>query len=198
MNTENFYYYINSLTELDDVMTSHDDDMGDPKDSRAEELLSMDEVFLKRLEETIEENLDVKDFGVDELGKEIGMSRSQIHRKLQALTGKSASRYIRSHKLTKARELLEKNVGTVSEISFRMGFSSPAYFGQVFLEEFGYPPSEVPKKIEEGTSASEGAPPKSVRRLAAIMFKLRLGSYPVLHPFFCCLYLLTASKEPIA
>jgi len=135
---------------------------------KKEELLSMDEVFLNKLKDAIEKNLDVREFGVDELGKEIGMSRSQIHRKLQALKGKSASRYIRSYKLKKAEELLAKNVGTVSEISFRMGFSSPAYFGQVFQVEFGYSPSEASKRNLVFTEIEE--PVKTTRKLAAIMF----------------------------
>ena len=125
------------------------------KKLKTEELRSMDEVFLSKLEEAIEANLENKDFSVDELGREIGMSRSQIHRKLQALIGKSAGKFIRTFKLEKARELLQKNVGTVSEISFKMGFSSPAYFGQVFLEEFGYPPSEVRKKVMAEKKESE-------------------------------------------
>ena len=130
-------------------------DSDDKKKLKTEELRSMDEVFLSRLEEAIEANLENKDFSVDELGREIGMSRSQIHRKLHALTGKSASKFIRTFKLEKARELLQKNVGTISEISFMMGFSSPAYFGQVFLEEFGYPPSEVRKKVMAEKKESE-------------------------------------------
>jgi len=134
-----------------------------------EELLSMDEVFLNKLKDAIENNLEVRDFGVDELGKEIGMSRSQIHRKLQALKGKSASRYIRTYKLKKAEELLAKNVGTVSEISFRMGFSSPAYFGQVFQVEFGYSPSEASKRNQPFVDI-EKEPAKTTRKLAAIMF----------------------------
>ena len=130
-------------------------DSDDKKKLKTEELRSMDEVFLNRLEEAIEANLENKDFSVDELGREIGMSRSQIHRKLHALTGKSASKFIRTLKLEKARELLQNNVGTISEISFKMGFSSPAYFGQVFLEEFGYPPSEVRKKVMAEKKESE-------------------------------------------
>jgi class 3 adenylate cyclase len=145
----------------------------DPEDSRDDQLLSMDEVFLRRLRKAIEDNLEVQEFGVDELGREIGMSRSQIHRKLQALTGKSASRYMRSYKLEKARDLLRRNVGNISEISFKLGFSSPAYFGQVYVEEFGYPPSDERKNsspVNVSTSQSSEVTSKEVRKLAAIMF----------------------------
>jgi len=144
-----------------------------PISSVVDEHLSMDEVFLRKLKKAIEENIETRDFGVDELGREIGMSRSQIHRKLQALTGKSASRYIRTYKLEKARDLLRKNIGTVSEISYKLGFSSPAYFGQVYVEEFGTPPSEEKKNYTPtDTSSIEKSPPSDSRqrKLAAIMF----------------------------
>ena len=153
-------------------MKPFEDDL-DANPSAVDEHLSMDEVFLRKLKKAIEENIETRDFGVDELGREIGMSRSQIHRKLQALTGKSASRYIRTYKLEKARELLRKNVGTVSEISYKLGFSSPAYFGQVYVEEFGTPPSEE-KKNHDPTLASsmdkDSTFESSQRKLVAIMF----------------------------
>lgn len=108
-----------------------------------EEELSVDEVFLKRLITTINDNLGNPDFGIAELGKEVGVSRSHIHRKLHTLTGKSPSRFIRSIRLHKAKELLEKNIGNVSEVADRTGFRSLSYFSQVFFEEFGYLPKDV-------------------------------------------------------
>lgn len=156
------------VSEPHKAMTAFADDPN--RSSTSEETLSMDEVFLRKLRKAIEENIETRDFGVDELGREIGMSRSQIHRKLQALVGKSASRYIRTYKLEKARDLLRKNVGTVSEISYKLGFSSPAYFGQVYVEEFGYPPSEE-KKTTSTPAPHAPAPQESgQRQLAAIMF----------------------------
>ena len=116
-----------------------------PKPSHVEEMLSIDEVFLKRIHKALDENLDNAEFSVEDLGKEIGMSRSQIHRRLQQLKGQSASRFIRSYKLKRAKEFLKKNIGNVSQVADWVGFSSPAYFGKVYLEEFGYPPSEEPK-----------------------------------------------------
>jgi len=164
-------HYINVNTYPLNLMGS-DSHIG-PKDLGNDQMLSMDEVFLRRLKKAIETNLEVKDFGIDELGREIGMSRSQIHRKLQALTGKSASRYVRSYKLEKAREFLRKNVGNISEISFNLGFSSPAYFGQVYVEEFGYPPSDERKSSDSFTTDrpfQETSNSTGVRKLAAIMF----------------------------
>jgi len=148
------------------------------KGPKAGEMLSMDEVFLNRLREAIEANLENHDFNVDELGREIGMSRSQIHKKLNKLTGQSASRFIRSYKLQKAKELLRKYVGTVSEVSDLVGFSSPAYFGQVYLDEFGYPPNEERKIGQEETTGKEI--PTIDRQLAAIMFTDIVGYSKIL------------------
>ncbi len=151
---------------------NHPEKSDPAKDHGSNDPVSMDEVFLEKIKKAIDENLETRNFGVDELGKEIGMSRSQIHRKMQALGDISPSKYIRTRKLQKAREYLQKNVGNVSEISFRLGFSSPAYFTQVYTAEFGYPPSE-----EERISPAEAAKlilskdgKGSTRKLAAIMF----------------------------
>ena len=71
------------------------------------------------------------------------MSRSQIHRKLKALTGRSPSQYLRLVRLSKAKTMIEEQRGTVSEIAYSVGFSSPAYFSRCFKTEFGYPPSDL-------------------------------------------------------
>lgn len=105
----------------------------------------MDAVFIRKLETVLEAQISNKKFGVDELSTEIGMSRSQLHRKLQSITGQSTSRFIRSYRLSQARFLLENKAGRISEISEQTGFSSPAYFSQVFTEEFGFAPREANK-----------------------------------------------------
>lgn len=107
---------------------------------------SMDQVFLKKLTIVIEENLTNEQFGVKDLAKEMGMSRSQIHRKLKVLTQQSISKYICEIRLKKAMELLQGNVATASEIAFRVGFRSPTYFNKCFHDYYGYPPGEVKKK----------------------------------------------------
>ncbi|BAX81436.1 hypothetical protein ALGA_3136 [Labilibaculum antarcticum] len=107
---------------------------------------SMDQVFLKKLTLVIEENLTNEQFGVKDLAKEMSMSRSQIHRKLKALTQQSISKFICEIRLKKAMELLQGNVATASEIAFRVGFRSPTYFNKCFHDYYGYPPGEVKKK----------------------------------------------------
>lgn len=107
---------------------------------------SMEEKFLMRVKKVVEEHLDDENFSVEELSKKVGMSRAQLHRKLIALTGKSASRFVRNYRLEHAYQLLEKKVGTVSEIAYRVGYSSPAYFTKCFTEDFGISPSQVKKE----------------------------------------------------
>jgi TolB-like protein/AraC-like DNA-binding protein len=106
---------------------------------------SMDQVFLGKLTEIIEGNLQNEQFGVAEISREMGMSRSNIHRKLKSITRKSLIHFIREIRLQKAMEMLRDNVATASEIAFRVGFGSPAYFTKCFHEYYGYPPGEVKK-----------------------------------------------------
>lgn len=110
---------------------------------------SMDQAFLNRLNSVVENNLKNEQFGVKELAQEIGMSRSQIHRKLQGLTHQSISCFIREIRLKKAMTLLQGNVATVSEISHQVGFRSPTYFNKCFHDYYGYPPGEVKKRGNE-------------------------------------------------
>jgi len=107
------------------------------------EKASMDQLFLERVHRAIENNLKNENFGVDELAHEIGISRSQLHRRLKILKGQSASQMIREFRLKKAFEMLQNKVATASEISYQVGFNSPSYFNTCFNEYFGYPPGKV-------------------------------------------------------
>ncbi|NUO02266.1 MAG: response regulator [Saprospiraceae bacterium] len=104
---------------------------------------SMDAVFLQKIRAAVEANLDDETFSVVELGNQIGMSRSQLHRKLTALTGYSPNEVIRNMRLERAKQLLDKKAATVSEIAYLCGFNSPAYFTKCFKEYFGTTPAEV-------------------------------------------------------
>ena len=104
---------------------------------------STDQLLLDKLQDVIESNLDNEQFGVTELATESSLSKSQLNRKLQALTGQSASQFIREYRLKKAMKLLQDNAATASEVSYLVGFGSPSYFSSCFHDFFGYPPSEV-------------------------------------------------------
>jgi len=108
------------------------------------EVTSIDEKFLNKLIDKIEENLSDEKFGVEQLGDELGMSRSQLHRKLTALLGQGPNQFIRTFRLQRAHDLLRQKAATASEISYQVGFGSPSYFTKCFHEQFGYTPSEMP------------------------------------------------------
>lgn len=103
----------------------------------------LDEKFLNKVLAVAEKHLSEESFSIEDFGDEVGMGRVQLHRKLKALTGKSASLYLRSVRLAKAKNMIEERTGNISEIAYSTGFSSPAYFTACFKEEFGYPPSEI-------------------------------------------------------
>lgn len=100
------------------------------------------ESFLVKAEKAILEHLGEEDFSVDHLANAICLSRSQVHRKIKAITGYSTAIYIRMIRLQKAKELLAVEDLTIAEIAYRVGFKSPVYFSQIFKQTFGESPSE--------------------------------------------------------
>lgn len=117
--------------------------------------LSMDEVFISNLINIIEVNLENEQFSAKDLAKKIGLSRSQLYRKLKLLKGKSISQFIREHRLKLALKLLQKNVGTASEVAYRVGFASPTYFNFCFRKFYGFTPGEVKFKFTEHINSKE-------------------------------------------
>jgi len=107
---------------------------------------NIEDVFLVKIISAIEKNIDDSHFGTLHLSHAIGMSESQLYRKLKALTGKSTAIFIRTVRLHKARELLTATSLNVSEIAYETGFSDPAWFSRVFKEEFGVSPNTFRNK----------------------------------------------------
>jgi len=104
---------------------------------------SMDQAFIKKLNDLIDLNFGNERFGVKALARKLGMSRSNLHRKLQTIKGKSTSQFICEYRLKKAMAMLQNNVATASEIAYKVGFSSPSYFNKCFHKYYGYPPGEA-------------------------------------------------------
>ncbi len=102
-----------------------------------------DENFIERLEEIVLTNLENENFSVEELAITYGASRSQLHRKLKRIRGQSVSQFIRELRLREALKMLQKDVATVSEIAYKVGFSSNSYFTTCFHERYGYSPGKV-------------------------------------------------------
>ncbi|MEO6285725.1 MAG: two-component regulator propeller domain-containing protein [Dyadobacter sp.] len=104
-------------------------------------ITSTDEQFLTRAMRIIEQYMADEQFSVDVFGREIGMSRMQLYRKLNALTGQSPSDFIRTIRLQRAAQLLSAHSGTVSQIADQVGFGSHSYFSKCFQELYGKTPS---------------------------------------------------------
>ena len=110
------------------------------------DFLSMDQVFINKLNEIVQANLSDEHFSVRKLAKEAGMSYITIHRKLKSLKNQDVSEFISEIRLQRAMELLSQNAGTVSEIAFMTGFSSSTYFTKCFHDYYGFPPGDVKKR----------------------------------------------------
>ena len=104
----------------------------------------------ERVAEVIKENLDNPDFGVDDLAREVGMSRVHLNRKLKETAGISPSALIKSTRMKQAAYLLVHDKVNISEVAYRVGFSTPSYFSSSFREYFGMTPKEfVAKYVHE-------------------------------------------------
>jgi len=96
----------------------------------------------------IEENLTNDQFGVEDLSSSLHMSRMQLHRKLKAVSDRSASNYIRSFRLYKAKPLILDKEKSISEIAWEVGFQDANYFSKSFQKEFGSTPTEYRKSLQ--------------------------------------------------
>ena len=104
---------------------------------------SVDKAFLQKIHTELEKHLADESFNVASLAQEVGLSRSQLNRKLKALTNHSPNRFIQSFRLQKARELLLARAGNVSEVAYLTGFSSTAYFVKCFGDKYGHTPGSL-------------------------------------------------------
>ena len=106
---------------------------------------SMDLAFILKLKEIVLANLTDEGFGVEQLAKEVGMSRANLYRKIKSIKNQDISKFIREVRLHRAMEMLQNKEGTAAEISYKVGFGSPAYFNKCFHDYYGFPPGEVKK-----------------------------------------------------
>jgi signal transduction histidine kinase/DNA-binding response OmpR family regulator/ligand-binding sensor domain-containing protein len=114
-----------------------------PAITRTEEIVaSKEDEFVKKVREVIERHLDDVDFTVEQLCKTIFMSHSQLHRKLDALTGCSPNKFIRIIRFNKARELLLDPSNSIASVALDCGYSDPGYFARIFKQEHGATPQE--------------------------------------------------------
>lgn len=101
-----------------------------------------EEKFLNQLIDFVEQIWNKPNFNVNDFSKALGLSKSQLYRKLTNLTGLSPNSFLKEFRLHKALNLLHKQYGNISEIAFETGFNSAAYFSKCFLEKYGILPSK--------------------------------------------------------
>ena len=101
--------------------------------------------FLKKLNEIILTNIENEDFDIPRLCKAMELSRTQIHRKIKALTELSSSQYIKIIKLREAKKLLETTTLNISEVAYKVGYKNPTNFSTHFKSHFGFSPNETHK-----------------------------------------------------
>ena len=106
---------------------------------------SVDQLFLQKAINFIESNFENEQFGIEQLAKFVGMSVSQLNRKLNALVDQPAGQLIRSLRLQRAADLLKQNIGNVAEVCYQVGFNDQAYFSRAFKKQFGVSPTEYKK-----------------------------------------------------
>ncbi len=107
---------------------------------------TLDEEFLKEAIEIVEKYLADSDFSVDKFSREIGMSRSNLYLKFKAITGESATDFIKRIRFNKAVELMQSKRYTIAQITYMCGFNSPSYFSTAFKQYYGCMPSEYFEK----------------------------------------------------
>lgn len=112
---------------------------------KAENIPSMEDEFLKKAIDTLEEELSNHEFSVDQFAKRLAMSRVQLHRKMKAVIGCSVSEFVRNYRLKKAYHYLKSRKGHVSQIAYSVGFNNLSYFTRAFKSVYQINPSDVLK-----------------------------------------------------
>lgn len=110
-----------------------------------------DQKFLEQAIRIVEDKMTDPSFGVQDFVKEMGMSRSLLHKKLTALTEQSATEFINHFRLKKALKLLKSTDLNISEIAYSVGFNDPKYFSRVFSKQYGDAPKEYLQNLKKTT-----------------------------------------------
>ena len=107
------------------------------------ETVLIEDAFLQKVRHIVETHYEDENFALPQLCQKVGMSRSQLFRKMKALLNVSPSKFIRDYRMEQAKLLLETGAWNVSEVTYRVGLKDISHFSRVFQETFGYSPSMV-------------------------------------------------------
>lgn len=119
---------------------------GDRQTLAKEDICDMDKDFVERFKSLIEVKMGDSELNVEDLGKEMGLSRVQLYRKIKSLTNYAPNELLRMARLKKAASLLASSDMTIAEVGYEVGFTSPSYFAKCYKEQFGESPTEFLKR----------------------------------------------------
>jgi len=119
---------------------------GDRHTLAKEDVCDMDKNFVEKFKSLLDAKLGDSNLNVEDLGKDMGLSRVQLYRKIKSLTNYSPNELLRIARLKKAASLLASSDMTVAEIGYEVGFSSPSYFTKCYKEQFGESPTDFLKR----------------------------------------------------
>ena len=110
------------------------------------EVKGNNDALMDRVMRAINENIQDPDFGVDKLASEVGLSRTQLHRKMKEITGVSTGEFIRNLRLKQAARLISEGKINIAQAAFAVGFNNQTYFSTAFKKHFGMTPTEYAEK----------------------------------------------------
>lgn len=109
-------------------------------------LNSPDEEFLTKLVNIIEKNIDISEFNIDQLSKDMAMGHSNVYKKVKALTGMTIIGFVKDFRLKRASQLLKQNKISIIDVCFKVGYTDRRHFSQEFKKKFGVSPSTYIKE----------------------------------------------------
>lgn len=147
-NDEVLQATIEQLIESREILKQvfRQDPISEPKQVMIE---SADEKLLKRIAKVLDEKMSESTFGVEDLGKEVGLSRTHLYRKIKEMTGQTAIEFIRNMRLKRAASMLKENKLYVSEVAYMCGFNELSYFRKIFKELYGISPQKYANSTKE-------------------------------------------------
>jgi YesN/AraC family two-component response regulator len=119
------------------------------------EMESPNDVLMRRIMRCVNEHLSDSDFSVEDLTREVGISRAQLHRKMKEITGISTGEFIRNLRLEQAARIIREQDVNITQVAYAVGFNNANHFSTIFKRHFGMTPSEY-------KDAGDGSPNNTV------------------------------------
>jgi signal transduction histidine kinase/DNA-binding response OmpR family regulator/ABC-type xylose transport system substrate-binding protein len=120
---------------------------GDNNTLEKETICDIDKMFVEKFKKLIDKGISDSELNVEDLGKDMGLSRVQLYRKIKSLTNYAPNELLRIARLKKASALISSSNMTIAEICYEVGFTSPSYFSKCYKEYFGESPTEYLKRV---------------------------------------------------